>query len=117
MMGEIGAQGDLFGGDHLHLGHAGRDTFYGILALEGPRVFPDGDFRDFYVHDNGRRSVLPSQRVRMALLQWYDKVSDEESIERAKFDIRWKVALGLEDHAGLCAKFTLQTFRSWAGAR
>lgn len=111
MMGEQSAQGNLFGADHLHLDHVGRDTFYGWLALEGPRVFPDADFRDFYVLDNGRKSVPPSQMLRMVLLQWYDKVSDAEAVVRSKFDLRWKVALGLEDHEGLCAKFTLQTFR------
>ena len=111
MMGELSPQGNLFGGDLLHLDHVGRDGFYGWLAMEGPRVFPDSEFREFYVLDNGRRSVPPSQMIRMVLLQWFEKVSDDEAVERAKFDLRWKVALGLEDHAGLCAKFTLQTFR------
>lgn len=111
MMGELSPQGNLFSGDQLHLDHVGRDSFYGWLATEGARVFPDGEFRDFYVLDNGRKSVPPSQMIRMVLLQWFDKVSDDQAIERAKFDLRWKVALGLEDHAGLCAKFTLQTFR------
>lgn len=111
MMGELSAQGNLFGADHLHLDHVGRGTFYGWLAQEGPRVFPDADFREFYVLDNGRKSVPPSQMLRMVLLQWYDKVSDEEAIVRSRYDLRWKVALGLEDHEALCAKFTLQTFR------
>ncbi len=111
MMGEVSRQGNLFGGDHLHLEHVGRDSFYGWLALEGPRVFPDADFRDFYVLDNGRKSVPPSQMLRMVLLQWFDRVSDEEAVVRSKFDLQWKVALALEDHEGLCAKFTLQTFR------
>lgn len=111
MMGQLSPQGNLFSGDQLHLEHVGRNSFYGWLATEGPGVFPDGDFKDFYVLDNGRKSVPPSQMMRMVLLQWFDKVSDDQTIERAKFDLRWKVALGLEDHAGLCAKFTLQTFR------
>jgi len=111
MMGELSPQGNLFSGDQLHLDHVGRESFYGWLATEGPRVFPDGEFVDFYVLDNGRKSVPPSQMIRMVLLQWFDKVSDDQAIARAKFDLRWKVALGLEDHAGLCAKFTLQTFR------
>lgn len=111
MMGELSSQGKLFGADHLHLDYVGRGSFYAWLAQEGPRVFPDGDFRDFYVLDNGRKSVPPSQLIRMVLLQWFDRVSDEESVARSKFDLRWKVALGLEDHEGLCAKFTLQTFR------
>jgi len=111
MMGEMAAQGNLLGGDYLHLDFVGRKTFYGWLATEGPRVYPDGDFRDFYVLDNGRKSVPPSQMIRMVLLQWHDKVSDEEAVERTKYDLRWKTALGIEDHEALCAKFTLQTFR------
>ena len=112
MMGEVAAQGNLLAGDYLHLDYVGRKTFYGWLATEGPRVYPDGEFRDFYVLDNGRKSVPPSQMIRMVLLQWHDKVSDDEAVERTKFDLRWKTALGLEDHEALCAKFTLQTFRS-----
>lgn len=111
MMGEIPAQGNLFGGDWQHLDYVGRTTFYGWLALEGARIYPDEDFRSFYVLDNGRKSVPPSQMIRMVLLQWYDKVSDDEAVERTKYDLRWKTALGIEDHEGLCAKFTLQTFR------
>lgn len=112
MMGEVDAQGSLFTGDQVHLEHVGRDTFYGWLALEGPRVFPDADFKRFYVLDNGRPSTPPSQLMRMTLLQWYEGTSDSETVERAKYDLRWKVALGLEDHDGLCAKFTLQSFRA-----
>lgn len=111
MMGELSAQGDLFDGDQLHLDHVGRATFYGWLAEEGPRVFRDRDFAGFYVLDNGRKSVPPSQMIRMVLLQWYDKASDDEAIALAKYDLRWKVALGVKDHEGLCAKATLQTFR------
>lgn len=111
MMGELSSQGNLFSGDQLHLEHVGRDSFYGWLATEGPRVFPDSGFKAFYVLDNGRPSTPPSQMIRMVLLQCFDKVSDHEAVEHAKFDLRWKVALGLEDHEGLCAKFTLQTFR------
>lgn len=111
MMGEIDGQGNLFGGDQLHLDHVGRETFYGWLAVNGPRVFPDKDFASLYVGDNGRRSVPPSQMMRLVLLQWFEGTSDRETVERAKYDLRWKVALGLEDHAGLCAKYTLQVFR------
>jgi len=111
-MGEVAAQGSLLTGDYLHLDYVGRTTFYGWLATEGPRIYPDRDFEKFYVLDNGRKSVPPSQMMRMVLLQWYDKVSDEEAVHRAQYDLRWKTALGLEDHEGLCAKFTLQTFRS-----
>ena len=47
MMGELSSQGNLFSGDQLHLEHVGRDSFYGWLATEGPRVFPDSAFKEF----------------------------------------------------------------------
>jgi IS5 family transposase len=56
--------------------------------------------------------VPPSQLCIALLLQTYDGVSDEEAIERSAFDLRWKVALGLEVSEKLCAKSTLQLFRS-----
>ena len=111
MMGEVPAQGNLFSGDYQHLDYVGRTTFYGWLGTDGARLYPDEDFRSFYVLDNGRPSVAPSRMIRMVLLQWHDKVSDDEAVERTKYDLRWKTALGIEDHEGLCAKFTLQTFR------
>jgi hypothetical protein len=78
MMGRVLTQGNLFGGDCQHLDYVGRTTFYGWLAAEGGRVYADEDFRGFYVLDNGRKSVPPSRMIRMVLLQWYDKVSDDE---------------------------------------
>ena len=115
MMGEVAAQGNLLAGDYLHLDYVGRKTFYGWLAIEGPRVYPDGDFREFYVLDNGRKSVPPSQMIRMVLLQWHDKVSDEEAVERTKYDLRWKTALGIEDRCvrnSRCRRFGA----SWCSA-
>ena len=46
------------------------------------------------------------------LLQSHDRVSDEEAIARSAYDLRWKVALGLELDQKLCAKSTLQRFRA-----
>jgi hypothetical protein len=46
------------------------------------------------------------------LLQTYDKVSDEEAKERADFDLRWKVALGIAVDDKPFAKSTLQLFRA-----
>ena len=44
----------------------------------------------------GGDSVPPSLVATALLLQAYDKVSDLEAKQRADFDIRWKVALGIE---------------------
>ena len=38
----------------------------------------------------------PSLLAIALLLQTYDRVSDDEAKARADFDLRWKVALGIE---------------------
>ena len=79
-----------------YLAHVGKDTFYGVLASLRGRLFRDADFAGFYCADNGRDSVPPSLLATALLLQSHDKVSDAEAKARADFDIRWKVALGIE---------------------
>ncbi len=54
----------------------------------------------------------PSLVATALLLQAYDKVSDAEAKQRADFDIRWKVALGIEVEDRPFAKSTLQLFRA-----
>ena len=66
----------------------------------------------FYCADNGRDSVPPSLLATALLLQSHDKVSDAEAKARADFDIRWKVALGIEVEDRPFAKSTLQVFRA-----
>ena len=90
----------------------GRDTFYGLLASLRGRLFRDADFAEFYCLDNGRDSVPPSLLATALLLQTHDKVSDAEAKARADFDIRWKVALGIEVEDRPFAKSTLQVFRA-----
>jgi hypothetical protein len=46
------------------------------------------------------------------LLQAREGVSDEEAVQRTAYDLRWKVALGLDLEEKLCAKSTLQLFRA-----
>ena len=90
----------------------GWDTFYGLLASLRGRLFRDSDFAAFYCADNGRDSVPPSLLATALLLQSHDKVSDAEAKARADFDIRWKVALGIEVNDRPIAKSTLQVFRA-----
>ena len=75
-------------------------------------MFRDADFAEFYCPDNGRYSVPPSLLATALLLQAHDKVSDAEAKARADFDIRWKVALGIEIEERPFAKSTLQVFRA-----
>ena len=75
-------------------------------------MFSDDDFAEIYCPDNGRDSVPPSLLATALLLQTYDQVSDAEAKARADFDIRWKVALGIEIEDRPFAKSTLQMFRA-----
>ena len=96
----------------MYLDYVGKDTFYGLLASLRGQLFSDDDFAEIYCPDNGRDSVPPSLLATALLLQTYDKVSDAEAKARADFDIRWKVALGIEIEDRPFAKSTLQMFRA-----
>jgi hypothetical protein len=77
------------------------DSFYGRMASISDVLFPDEDLAGMYCADNGRPSLPPSLMNGVLLLQFYDNVSDDEAVERTKFDMRWKVALKLSlDFAG-----------------
>ena len=112
MLGERSNQRGLWEADRLYLDHVGKDTFYGLLASLRGRLFRDADFAEFYCPDNGRDSVPPSLLATALLLQSHDKVSDAEAKARADFDLRWKVALGIEVEDRPFAKSTLQVFRA-----
>ena len=112
MLGKRQAQASIFTADAQYLDKVGRDTFYGFLATHAHRIFRDEDFSQLYCRDNGRRSVPPSLLAVALLLQHYDRVSDEEAVKRATFDLRWAVALGTEPCEQPFAKSTLQLFRA-----
>jgi transposase len=102
----------MFTADQQYLAMVGADSFYGFLARQGRELFRDEDFAGLYCLDNGRNSVAPSLLCLALLLQAHDRVSDAEATARAVFDLRWKVALGLDIEARPFAKSTLQLFRS-----
>src|SRR5512147_1242728 len=112
MLGKRSDQRGLFEADQLYLDFVGRDSFYGFLASQRGQLFSDEEFAALYVLDNGCPSVPPSLLATALLLQSYDSVSDEEAKARADFDLRWKVALGIELDARPFAKSTLQLFRA-----
>jgi len=112
MLGRRAPQGELFRPDHTLRDHVGSGSFYRLVAERGPEWFRDEDFAGLYREDFGRPSVPPSQLCIALLLQSHDGVSDEEAIERSAYDLRWKVALGLDLEEKLCAKSTLQLFRA-----
>lgn len=112
MLGKRSAQRGLFEVDTLYAGLVGRDTFYGWLARQRGELFPDELFAGLYIDGWGRPSVPPSLLATALVLQTYAGVSDDEAVQRATYDLRWKVALGLEVDVKPFAKSTLQEFRA-----
>ncbi len=112
MLGERGPQRGLFEADTLYLDYVGRGTFYAFLAAERGQLFRDGDFAGLYHQKWGRPSVAPSLLATALVLQWHDRVSDEEARRRAAYDLQWKVALGIPLEERPFAKSTLQEFRA-----
>jgi hypothetical protein len=112
MLGKRGPQRGLFEADTAYGEFVGRDSFYGWLASQRDELFRDEEFAGLYVLNTGRPSVPPSLLAVALVLQTYDGVSDEEAKQRAAYDLRWKVALGVALDARPFAKSTLQEFRA-----
>jgi transposase len=76
-------------------------SFYRLLAEHGDRIVRDEDFAACYSAGRGRPSIAPSLLARVLLLQHRTGASDEQAMEAVRWDLRWKVALGLPvDHQG-----------------
>ena len=113
MLGRRPDQGSFFEADSQYLESVGKESFYGFLAGLRGQLFRDEEFATFYDRlGRGRPSVPPSLLATALLLQTHDRVSDEEAKQRADFDVRWKVALGIPIERHPFAKSTLQLFRA-----
>lgn len=78
-----------------------RESVYSLLAEHGDRIVRDEDFAECYSERHGRPSIPPSVLAKVLLLAYRDGLSDERAMEAVRFDLRWKVALGLPvDHPG-----------------
>jgi len=69
-----------------------NSLYYGLSQAN--EIFRDELFADAYSF-SGRPSIPPSRLIKVLLLQFFDKVSDREAENRARYDLRWKVALGI----------------------
>jgi hypothetical protein len=70
-------------------------SVFGFLAEHRGSVFPDEAFSDLFPSRTGRPSI-PSDVVGSVLvLQVLQDLSDRETVEALRCDIRWKVACGL----------------------
>ena len=70
-------------------------SMFAFLAAHRAEVFPDGDYADLFAPPGVGRPSLPATRMAAVLtLQVLHDYSDRETAEAARFDVRWKVAIG-----------------------
>jgi len=112
MLGKRSPQGTLFTVENRLRKKVGEESFYVFLADHRHELFRDEDFAMLYCLDNGRTSVAPSLLGTALLLQAFDRVSDQEATDRAQFDQRWQLALGISEEEVPFAKSTLCLFRN-----
>ena len=112
MVGKRSRQVELFDVGNVYPLALKPGTFHAQLAVASRHLFRDEDFAGVYAEKLGRPSVPPSLLALTTLLQHEAGVSDEEAIERTGCDLRWAAVLGRHAGEPLCAKSTLQLFRS-----
>jgi IS5 family transposase len=70
-------------------------SVYGFLAAQRGRLFPDELFADLFPSGRGRPSVPADVVASVLVLQQLEGLSDRQSVEALRTDIRWKAACGL----------------------
>jgi hypothetical protein len=76
-------------------------SMFGFLAEHRRDLFADGEFEDLFCSERGRPSIPASVMASILVLQALHDLSDRETAEAARCDLRWKVATGMAlDHAG-----------------
>jgi hypothetical protein len=98
MQGFEGMDGELLDTAVGQLVPAG--SMFAFLAAHRAEVFPDADYADLFAPPGVGRPSLPATRMAAVLtLQVLHDYSDRETAEAARFDVRWKAAIGapLED--------------------
>jgi hypothetical protein len=112
MIGKRRPQRELFDVGNVYDLALSPGSFHAQLAVAAPRLFSDAEFAVFYSERMGRPSVPPSQLALMTLLQHEAGCSDAEAVARTAYDLRWAAVLRRAAGVPLCAKSTLQLFRS-----
>ncbi|GCE38682.1 transposase, IS4 family protein [Rhodococcus wratislaviensis] len=74
---------------------------FAFLAAHRHDVFSDEEFEDLFPSGRGRPSIPASVMASILVLQTLHDLSDRETAEAARCDLRWKVATGMAlDHKG-----------------
>ena len=76
-------------------------SMFAFLAGHRQDLFPDNEFEDLFPSGKGRPSIPASVMASILVLQTLHDLSDRETAEAARCDLRWKVATGMAlDHNG-----------------
>ncbi len=76
-------------------------SMFAFLAAHRRDLFPDGEFEDLFPSARGRPSIPAAVMASILVLQTLGDLSDRETAEAARCDLRWKVATGMAlDDAG-----------------
>ena len=114
MLGRRDPQARLFdAGNLIGPEQIAKIPFYGSLAATWRGIFKDEAFAELFHPTLGRPSTPQSILAVATLLQHYEGISDHETVERTKYDLRWKVVFDTDPCSlkPLFAKSTLQLFR------
>jgi transposase len=94
MLSTTTGQVGLFDAAEL-IGPLPEGSLFALLSEHGERIVRDEHFADCYSQGTGRPSIPPSQLAKVVLLQYRTGSSDEQAMECVRWDLRWKIALGL----------------------
>jgi hypothetical protein len=76
-------------------------SMFAFLAGHRQDLFRDNEFEDLFPSGKGRPSIPASVMASILVLQTLHDLSDRETAEAARCDLRWKVATGMAlDHQG-----------------
>jgi Transposase DDE domain/Transposase domain (DUF772) len=70
-------------------------SVFAFLAEHREALFPVGMFADMYPSPNGRPSLPPQVLAAVVVLQALHGLSDFETVQQLRCDLRWKAACGL----------------------
>jgi hypothetical protein len=101
VQGVEGADRELLDAEAL-VGHLVTEgSMFAFLAAHRQDLFPDNEFEDLFPSGKGRPSIPASVMASILVLQTLHDLSDRETAEAARCDLRWKVATGMAlDHKG-----------------
>jgi hypothetical protein len=79
-------------------------SMFAFLAAHRQKLFGDKEFEDLFPSGRGRPSIPASVMASILVLQTLHDLSDRETADAARCDLRWKVATGMAlDHNGFDA--------------